>query len=694
MLKGLLGAALTVAFAVGPAAEQPPPVTGRDFSSVHSYQPAWSPDGSRLAVLRTRPNQIVVMNADRSHPVPVGVGSAPAWSPDGKSIAYLEADANATRYLAIARADGAGSRRLFRVEASGSDDRPAWSTDGRLIAFHTGVDISVVRPDGTGLRRLIRGAGYPDWSPDGKKLVFTTRGGGDAGHVEVANADGTGRRRLQAVEPRGAAAPRWSPDGRRIAFDSTNESSESAVYVMDADGTNARPITPAQGFYDPSWRPASDELAVASTAGEISIAKLDGSPPVRFTYGGCTVVGTDGADRLSGGPGNDVICAFAGDDTADGGKGDDRLVGGTGDDRLAGGEGRDVLLGEDGADAIDAGRGRDSVLGGNGADTIGTRDGDPDFVDGGDGADTATSDRRDCLVLVERGSGGVRGCTGTPTFEATLDPAWSPDGKRIAFVDRRGFLGSLFVMNADGTRKHRVIEGWFDASWPSWSPDGRRIAFHHRRGTPSRPAGTYVVDVDGTGLRRVVTGGFQPAWSPRGKRIAFTKGGYQNSIFTVSPDGRDVRLVAKPPYGEPGEGGTEYCNSYLAPTWSPDGERVAFSVTAAGGECGFEVYIGASRGYGAKTTVLAGGWYDDPHWSPAGGAIAVSVFSPSGESEPQIAVVTLHNHRLRPLGVGSHPRWSPDARRIAFVRGDYGPGTKPRIYVTDADGTHLRQLTP
>jgi Tol biopolymer transport system component len=110
----------------------------------------------------------------------------------------------------VMNADGSGRRRLTRVSAD--YDSPAWSPDGRRIAFEHGGDIYVLNPDGGGQRRLTRNPSYndsPTWSPDGRRIAFSSTRSGN-GDVYVMNADGSGQRRLTR-NPREDNDPAWSP---------------------------------------------------------------------------------------------------------------------------------------------------------------------------------------------------------------------------------------------------------------------------------------------------------------------------------------------------------------------------------------------------------------------------------------------------------------------------------------------------
>ena len=210
---------------------------------LHKAGPVWSPDGDMLAC--------VIDEIDRREPNSLGGRGA------------------ISDVLYSVRADGSGLTRLFTTEG---DDRisgpPAWSPDGEVIAFlHFEEDKSeppwgikrlhTIRPDGTGLRRLMETPFGPEsgdaalsWSPDGSKILFSTREEWHltahwkpGGETYVVNADGTLVLRGIGKGPYAS----WSPDGPRIAslgphgeYEFEERHSYVFLSTMASDGSDVR----------------------------------------------------------------------------------------------------------------------------------------------------------------------------------------------------------------------------------------------------------------------------------------------------------------------------------------------------------------------------------------------------------------------------------------------------------------------
>src|SRR5581483_7244869 len=138
------------------------------------------------------------------------------------------------------------------------------------------------------------------------------------------------------------------------------------------------------------------------------------------------------------------------------------------------------------------------------------------------------------------------------------DPAWSPDGRRIAFASNRDGRTHLFVMNADGTGTRRVTNTAHSDEHPSWSPDGRRIVF-------AREGAIYEVPARGGAGKRLGKGfgaAADPAYSPDGRLIAYDyrQPGYSiKDIYLMKADGTGARRI------------TALREVSTYPAWSPDG---------------------------------------------------------------------------------------------------------------------------
>lgn len=162
----------------------------------------------------------------------------PAWSPDGRQIIF-SGDVNGNRDLYVVNRDGSGLRRL--TSHPGVDREPAWSTRGE-IAFVRGNVLYRIRPDGTGLKRLDRRGRVPDWSPDGRRLVFSRER-----RLFILRRDG---RHYRRVLRRGRSLyPAWSPSGRRIAFQRKFD-----IFTVGARGKRLRRVYDWPGLAGPGSR--------------------------------------------------------------------------------------------------------------------------------------------------------------------------------------------------------------------------------------------------------------------------------------------------------------------------------------------------------------------------------------------------------------------------------------------------------
>jgi Tol biopolymer transport system component len=267
----------------------------------------------------------------------------------------------------------------------------------------------------------------------------------------------------------------------------------------------------------------------------------------------------------------------------------------------------------------------------------------------------------------------------TPALGTAADPAWSPDGTRIAFagypVAEPGVCcqpGALYVINADGGGLKQLTPEAQRLRWPTWSPDSRQIAFASEHTI-------HVVNADGSKLGKLGQG-YHPEWSPGGRRIAFNDGTLDTddgSILVMKPNGSARRVVAE-------YNGT---TAYSTPTWSQDGQRLAFIVVdapdTAGGTIPHLAYISQ---YGGKVRELSHAKAFEPDWSPDGRRI---LFSNGG-----VRVLDLRRQRTTFLRPGFHPRWSPDGHKIVFASGPAYAGASSQLFVMAEDGSNVRQLTP
>jgi Tol biopolymer transport system component len=252
-----------------------------DTANVEDVDPAWRPDGRQIAFARrdARGWRLYVMSADggrlRAISPTFSDARAPAWSPDGRRLVFVSlplhppTTGSLSEQIAVINADGSGLRILTRnTMFKGGAALPVWSPDGQTILFSgrmslaqgARADVWSIRPDGSGLRRVIVDASDPAFSPDGHSIAFSRHG-----DLYTASSAGNLLRRLTRGYYADSAAPDWSPGGTQIAYatalyDKHQQQVGECLTIIDADGTHRHEITrrdPNFWATSPDWRPAS-----------------------------------------------------------------------------------------------------------------------------------------------------------------------------------------------------------------------------------------------------------------------------------------------------------------------------------------------------------------------------------------------------------------------------------------------------
>ncbi len=270
-------------------------------------------------------------------------------------------------------------------------------------------------------------------------------------------------------------------------------------------------------------------------------------------------------------------------------------------------------------------------------------------------------------------------------LEGAEFPRWSPDGELIAFL-RRNDLSSrywraneLWIMGRNGEQARRLYTGQFYNPYISWSLDSRLLAFE-----VDEAGERYIYTVDWQfGRIKQLVRGEGPAWSPTSNRLVFRRHEKEmDVIYRINSDGSDLRAIARVPIERPQRNYT-----YLpAPSWAPDGTRVAFGVNSS-------KYVGVRiqniEGERLKEIQTQHQKVHQLNWSADSTQLAYVL---SGSNRPgQRIDKQLHIAASAPTPTQSQilkhtsPAWSPTGKQLAYLEREDCGGILWKVWVYDLE---------
>jgi Tol biopolymer transport system component len=251
-------------------------------------------------------------------------------------------------------------------------------------------------------------------------------------------------------------------------------------------------------------------------------------------------------------------------------------------------------------------------------------------------------------------------CVRPDGWERVLDdgPAWSPDGRQIAFTRRDSTGRGLYVVDSSGQDERLLLEG----NWtcPAWSPDGRWLVFSVGYGGV-----IHKVKANGDSLTQLTFEGacFFPEWSVH-NRIAYDSNENDprgaSVLWLMDPDGSNRKDISEHGVGE-----------WRCPSWSPDGNRILFYRYYPGGQYEPDLAIIDTSGLNQERLTDDSTDYHRPRWSPDGSEIVVSRCV---DYQYRLWVLDLDTRQWRKLSTPHNafdPTWSLDGQRICFSLKQY-----------------------
>ncbi|MBS1718224.1 MAG: PD40 domain-containing protein [Armatimonadetes bacterium] len=276
------------------------------------YEPFWSPDGKRIALISSRHGGLKLHvlnlsdapdNAWKMKQLTFGdtEEDSPAWSPDGKQIAFVSVRKGVSQ-ICVMNADGTGVKQL--TNGAYDNIHPAWTPDSKRVLFDTSryieenkkkrgdigghptigepqdsfIDLASVNRDGSGWKRITTGGGYTYafYSPDGKYILHR-RPVGEKTQIWLMNADGSGDHNISGDETQDGW-PSWAPDGKRICF-VRRINGKLCICAMNRDGSGFIQLTDVlRDSTNPRWSPDGKQILFSRRMGSIFLSVIPAPP--------------------------------------------------------------------------------------------------------------------------------------------------------------------------------------------------------------------------------------------------------------------------------------------------------------------------------------------------------------------------------------------------------------------------------
>ncbi|HXJ14821.1 MAG TPA: DPP IV N-terminal domain-containing protein [Candidatus Limnocylindrales bacterium] len=535
-----------------------------------------------------------------------------SFSPDGDQVAFVWAGEKGNyAHIYVSQIGAADSpRRLTSADDQSFEFAPAWSPDGRYIAFfrfnqkEQSLSVYITASLGGSERRLYTVRSYRkvdalDWSPDGKYLAFCDSDSpGEASKIVLLSLDTLEVRPITtpAAGTLGDLSPAFSPDGKLLAF-VRNTLDVMEIYRVPVTGGPAAQITfdhaDIQGI---AWTPDSKDLVFSSSRqGSPSLWRVSaqGGTPLRLPIAGAgwsmrPAISRKG-NRLAYTSVNYSVAIWKGSLSAD--------------HKVSGPLERFIT-------------------------STGIEEG-PQFSP--DGKHIIFQSSRTGYHEIWRADADGSNTVQLTHFSTNLTgtPRWSPDSRQIAFDSRPGGHSQIFVINSEGGQPRQVTQGDFDSAVPSWSTDGKWIYF-----ASNRSGGWQVWKISPSGnspAQITQQGGFAALPSLDGKYLYYAKGRDLPGIWRVpASGGEETKMFEGPPVGGWG---------YYAIT----SEGIYYPEVAAPAKPGLYFYSFATQT--SSLAMLA------EHQQPSNGAPALAI-SPDGrtmligfQDQPLVYIMLVENFR-------------------------------------------------